>query len=263
MDLCLSLTELLLQSQKDKVFLFLDYDGTLAEFAPNPDVVLPDKELIQLLSMLRDHPKVDLAIVSGRRLGHIRNLVPVDGIWLAGSYGVELVDPQGNEIDRLNYNELRPRLEKVKPVWEKLVQNREDFYLEDKGWSIAIHANGENQDEVDFVVEKANTIDVPEGFILQGNDHFVELCPPEANKGDSLEYIFELINPEVHLPIFLGDDERDESAFETIRKSGGIGVLISEKEIDSHANCVLRDPKMVRNWLSDFLKFDFSDESQF
>lgn len=260
MDLCLSLTELLLQSQKDKVFLFLDYDGTLAEFAPNPDVVLPDKELIQLLSMLRDHPKVDLAIVSGRRLGHIRNLVPVDGIWLAGSYGVEMVDPQGNEIDRLIYNELRPRLEKVKPVWEKLVQNREDFYLEDKGWSIAIHANGENQDEVDFVVEKANTIDVPEGFILQGNDHFVELCPPEANKGDSLEYIFELINPEVHLPIFLGDDERDESAFETIRKSGGIGVLISEKEIDSHANCVLRDPKMVRNWLLDFLKDDFSEE---
>jgi len=253
MNLCLSLKELLKKSGRENVFLFLDYDGTLAEFAPNPDIVLPNDELIQLLTRFNAHPRVDLAVVSGRRLGHIRNLVPVAGIWLAGSYGVEMITPSGKEIDLLNYDELRPRLNKVKPIWEVLVQERDEFYLEDKGWSIAIHANGENQKEVDFVIEKANKINVPEGFILQGNDHFVELCPPEAEKGNSIRYILSQVNQEEKFPIFLGDDDRDESAFEAVAKLGGVGVLISEKPIESKATCYLKNPDMVRNWLADFL----------
>ena len=253
MNLCLPLKKLLETSGRENLFLFLDYDGTLAEFAPNPDIVLPDDELIQLLTRLKANPKVDLAVVSGRRLGHIRNLVPLEGIWLAGSYGVEIITPSGKEIDLLNYDELRPRLDKVKPIWEVLVQERDEFYLEDKGWSIAIHANGENQKEVDFVIEKANRIDVPAGFILQGNDHFVELCPPEAEKGNSIRYILNLVDQEDDFPVFLGDDDRDESAFEAVAKLGGVGVLISEKPIESKATCYLKNPNMVRSWLNDFL----------
>ena len=69
MNLCLPLKKLLETSGRENLFLFLDYDGTLAEFAPNPDIVLPDDELIQLLTRLKANPKVDLAVVSGRRLG--------------------------------------------------------------------------------------------------------------------------------------------------------------------------------------------------
>ncbi|MGZ3480633.1 MAG: hypothetical protein ACXU81_09805, partial [Myxococcaceae bacterium] len=32
--------------------LFLDYDGTLVEFAPTPELAVPDVELLQLLSAL-------------------------------------------------------------------------------------------------------------------------------------------------------------------------------------------------------------------
>jgi trehalose 6-phosphate phosphatase len=254
MNLCLPLKDLLDKSGHENVFLFLDYDGTLAEFAPNPDIVLPDDELIQLLTRLNAHPKVELAVVSGRRLGHIRNLVPVQDIWLAGSYGVEMITPDGNEIDLLSYDELRPRLEEVKPIWEVLVKGRDEFYLEDKGWSIAIHANGENKKEVDAVIEKANEIYVPEGFILQGNDHFVELCPPEAEKGNSIRHILSLVDQEDKTPIFLGDDDRDESAFEAVENLGGVGVLISDQPIESKATSYLKNPKMVRRWLAEFLE---------
>ena len=33
-----------------RLWLFLDYDGTLAEFAPTPEHILPDPALIKLLS---------------------------------------------------------------------------------------------------------------------------------------------------------------------------------------------------------------------
>ena len=253
MNLSLSLNELITRSKHDTVFLFLDYDGTLAEFAPNPDIVLPDKKLINLLLDLRNHPQVELAIVSGRRLGHIRNLVPLGGLWLAGSYGVELIDPQGNEINLLEYEKLRPKLENVKPDWESLVQDRNEFYLEDKGWSIAIHANGKDQNEVAFVIEQANKVKVPKGFILQGNDHFIELCPPEADKGKAIRYLMNANQKKDQVPIFLGDEERDESAFEAVKALGGTAILVAERPYASKADYYIPNPKMVRHWLKSFV----------
>jgi trehalose 6-phosphate phosphatase len=253
MKLCAPLRNLLLESGLDRVFLFLDYDGTLAEFAPNPDIVLPDEELISLLKQLSNHKKMDLVILSGRRLGHIRELVPLTGLWLAGSYGVEMITPEGKEINLLDFEILRPRLEKIKPYWQSLVAGRDDFYLEDKGWSIAIHANGKDSNEVDQIIKKAEMINIPNGFILQGNDHFIELCPPEADKGKAVRYILESVGYQDTLPFFIGDDDRDESAFEEIQKMGGIGIVVSTTSIPSKAKFFLKDPLMVRTWLEEFL----------
>ena len=82
--------ELIPQLKGKHVDLYLDYDGTLAPFAPTPDDVLPDESVIGLISQLADSPNVRVSIVSGRRLGHIRKLLPINGILLAGTYGVEL-----------------------------------------------------------------------------------------------------------------------------------------------------------------------------
>jgi trehalose 6-phosphate phosphatase len=65
--------------------LFLDYDGTLAELAPSPDHVTPDSEVIALVTELAEHPRIRLAVVSGRRLGHIEALLPISGAILAGT----------------------------------------------------------------------------------------------------------------------------------------------------------------------------------
>ena len=82
--------------------------GTLADFAPTPDDVIPDRELIELLEELSCHPKIDLAIVSGRRLAHIEKLVPISSFWLAGSYGLELRTPTGERLHRADHQKLLP-----------------------------------------------------------------------------------------------------------------------------------------------------------
>ena len=51
--------------QADYLWLFLDYDGTLADFAATPDVLIPDEELIGLIAQLAGKPDVRISIISG------------------------------------------------------------------------------------------------------------------------------------------------------------------------------------------------------
>ena len=80
-------------AQAERLWLFLDYDGTLADFAPTPEHVNPDPELVDLIERLARHPRFRVAVVSGRRLSHVQKLVPVPGVLLAGTYGIELQTP--------------------------------------------------------------------------------------------------------------------------------------------------------------------------
>ncbi len=248
------LSQLLNKFNKEKTFLFLDYDGTLAKFAPNPDVILPDDELIRLLNVVNQQKNIRLAIISGRKLGHIRALVPVPGVWLAGSYGIEMMDPNGNEVHSLEFDKLRPGLEDLKPYWQELIIGREGFYLEDKGLSLAIHANGLDKQEVDTILKKAKLIDVPQGFHLQDTHNFIEICPPTADKGLAVKFILDKEKFENALPIFLGDDPRDENAFKKVRELGGLGILVSERERETQATYYLEKPENVRNWLREIAK---------
>ena len=246
-----SLQQLMEIYQKERAFLFLDYDGTLARFAPNPDVVLPDSELIDILHEINKLDSIRLAIISGRRLGHIRSLVPIDGIWLAGSYGLEMIDSRGNEIHLLEFDNLRPGLEIIKPTWQALIDGREGFYLEDKGWSLAIHANGSDMQEVNLVLANAGIIDIPDGFHMKSTHNFIEICPPKADKGVAVEFILNTEKFNDALPIFIGDDPRDEDAFAVVQSIGGVGIVVTEKDRETKATYALKRPEQVRKWMKE------------
>jgi trehalose 6-phosphate phosphatase len=180
--------------------------------------------------------------------------VPISGIWLAGSYGLEMIDPQGNEIHLLEFDALRPSLEIIKPVWQELIKGKRGFYLEDKGWSLAIHANGSDRQEVGTILEEARLIEIPQGFHLQNTDNFIEICPPAADKGLAIEFILKEEKFENALPIFLGDDPRDESAFRKVRSMGGVGILVSENGRETQAIYYLENPEEVRIWLREIVR---------
>ena len=57
------------------LWLFLDYDGTLANFAATPAQIEPDLRITQLLERLSRDARKRLAIISGRKLDDIRALL--------------------------------------------------------------------------------------------------------------------------------------------------------------------------------------------
>jgi trehalose-phosphatase len=238
-------------------WLFLDYDGTLAEFAPTPDDVYPDQELIDLITQITQQPALKSAIISGRRLEHIQTLIPVKGIWLAGTYGIELQSPEGELIHRLPYEQIRPILETIKPVWENIIGQQDGFYLEDKGWSLAIHAKDAPKLEAQKLLSnaRARAANVTEQspFRLLGGDRFLEIAPKKANKANTVEYLLAENNDHDIYSIYIGDDDKDEEAFQAIKEHAGTAILVSMEARKTLADFRLRNPQSVRQWLGELL----------
>jgi trehalose-phosphatase len=241
-----------------KLYLFLDYDGTLASFAPTPDDVLPDPELIALLEKLKNHPQIHIAVISGRRLSHVQALVPIPGIILAGTYGIELLTADGTKIDRVEYETIRPALDDLKPRFVELIGTRRGFYLEDKGWSLALHAKNANRSTADRTINQAHKLIRQAAkpthlFRVLGGHKFLEVAPRLAHKGLTVKHLLSKYSLDGALPIYLGDDDKDEEAFEVIQKKGGIGIKVDPQIKKTIAKFRLDSPYDARQLLASLL----------
>lgn len=251
-----SLYQFLGQSQR--LWLFLDYDGTLAEFAPTPEHVNPNPGIAELVENLASDSCIRVAIISGRRLSHVERLVPVKDAFLAGTYGIELRIPGGKRVDRLDYATVRPTLTELKPHWAKLIDGREGFFLEDKGWSLAIHGRFAAEEEAVAVMSQARKLvdqtasSAPLGlFQLLDGHKFLEIGPQLAHKGETVRYL--LLNhlwPKAQL-LYLGDDDKDEVAFKTIHLHGGKAIVVASQPRETVADGRLDSPQAARNWLAE------------
>lgn len=237
----------------DRAWLFLDYDGTLAEFAPTPDHVLPDEEVIDLLERLTDHPVIRVSVISGRRLSHVRELIPVEGILLAGTYGAEIATQEGRLIHQVEHGAIRPILEELKPLWQELIAGREGFFLEDKGWALALHAKDAEAVASEQVLAEARHLAEERAsedlFRMLGGHRFLEIGPKLANKGRTVSYLLEQYELPGALLIYIGDDDKDEEAFDVIQSRGGICIKVATMPVETRADYLLDSPRAVRDWL--------------
>lgn len=239
------------------LLLFLDYDGTLADFAPTPDDILPDPEIINLVQRLVHRPATRVAVVSGRRLSHIQALLPVDGLVQAGTYGIELYVPGEGRSSAIEYAQIRPVLDKVKPVWQALLAGRQGFYLEDKGWALALHARFANDEEAAAVLAAARA-QLPagagfDGFRVLGGHKFLEVGPRAGNKGRTVAHLMERFRSPGMLPVYVGDDDKDEEAFDVVSAHGGAAVVVAAQPRPTQAQYRLESPQEALRWLASLI----------
>ena len=242
------------------LWFFLDYDGTLADFSALPDLVEVLPELVNLIRDLSARPRFKITVISGRKLQLVRKLVPVASLTLAGVYGVEIQLPSGEVVYREKYERIRPFLDRLKPHWEELISGEAGFYLEDKDWSLALHAGrveAELSREILTAARRAAEERQPgELFRWFEDDHFLEIAPLHAHKGKAVRYILS------HFPfpgsrlVYIGDDDKDEEAFETVHSFKGMNILVTTREQPVHyatPDFVLASPRQVRRWLRGLL----------
>ncbi|MCJ7434644.1 MAG: trehalose-phosphatase [Anaerolineales bacterium] len=243
------------------LWLFLDYDGTLVDFVSSPDVITPNPKVAHVLDQLARQPQMRVTIISGRKLHDIRLLLPVTGIFLAGTYGIEMLTSSGETINRVDYDDIRPTLESLKPQWERIIVGRKGFFLEDKGWTLALHARFADDSDAEEVLAAAQlTIDQQKLtglFRVLGGHKFLEIAPILANKKEAVDYLLRQFPFPGAKCIYIGDDDKDEEAFAAIHAQNGAAIKVSQPSqvsLSTEADYFLESPKDAIRWLENLIR---------
>ncbi len=235
-----------------RLWLFLDYDGTLVPIALTPDQAIPDPDLLRLLTDLANAQHLRVAILSGRPLASLQALLPVPGLILAGLYGIEIQMPDRTVLRRADVANFAETVARIKAAWTRLVGSRAGFLVEDKGLAVALHARHASPTDADDVLSRAEALVGPlprEQFRVLGGDRFLEVAPSAAHKGRSVEWLLEHGNFPDALPVYLGDDDKDEEAFVIVRERGGIPIIVGSREPTTNALIRLPSPRQARELL--------------
>ncbi|HEY3699139.1 MAG TPA: trehalose-phosphatase [Spongiibacteraceae bacterium] len=224
--------------------LFLDVDGTLLEFAPTPDAVIVPEGLVDLLTRLRTRLNGALALVSGRRIEALDQLLAPLQLPAAGLHGLERRDALGHEyrapIDTA-------ALDAMRAAAYRLAETLPSVLLEDKHFSIAFHFRAAKLQQP-ALRSGVEAIARQTGFSLQAGVDVYELKPPGTNKGGALAAFMRDSGFKGRLPIYIGDDLTDEHALAAAQQFAGMGIHVGSL-MPSAAHFGLPGPGAVLHWL--------------
>jgi trehalose 6-phosphate phosphatase len=225
--------------------LFLDLDGTLIEFADAPDLVEPAPGLIALLSRLLVRQAGAVAIVSGRPIREVDQLVGGIVPAVAGLHGAERRDSRGTYVQRAE----RPAgLEAARSYISAFVKHTEGTLLEDKGSALALHyRRNPAAAQLCFSAASQAAALAPQLSIHLGH-YVVELRSASISKDKAIAAFMQEHPFLGRIPVFVGDDVTDEDGFRFVRGGNGIGVLAGPVK-DTLANARLDTVEEVHAWL--------------
>lgn len=244
------------------IYLFLDFDGTLAPIADRPESARMRTGTRRLLARLASLPGCKVAIVSGRSIANLKKKVRVAGVVYVGNHGFEIDGP------KLKFRcpipaRYRSALDKIKAALSGELSGVGGFFIEDKGYSLAIHyrlAARKDIPRVKSAVYGALVLYEVRKMarVVQGK-MVLEIRPPvEWDKGRAVMWLLARQKFALRggwrriLPVYLGDDTTDEDAFRAL-KGRGYSILVGSPK-RSAAGYYLRDPDEVAALLKAVLR---------
>jgi trehalose 6-phosphate synthase/phosphatase len=210
--------------ESQRVALFLDFDGTLAEIAEHPSQVRLGASMREALLACQRRADTELAVVSGRSLADLRKLLDLPDLVLVGNHGLEI---EGPGVERFRHPDLphfAARTEELAAALESLAGD--GVWVEKKGASLALHYRGLSPRLHESVAERARAIVRQAGFQPRDAICAVEARPPTAwDKGHAVLHVLRARHgpawSEEVRALYAGDDETDEDAFRALQ---GLGV---------------------------------------
>jgi trehalose 6-phosphate phosphatase len=235
--------------------LFLDYDGTLTPIVSRPEQAIMDEAMRSVLRHLA--AVCTVSVVSGRDRRDVRNLVGLDDIVYAGSHGFDIRGPEGLEIGHEVGKSWIPQLDKAEQRVRAAIEGINGAQVERKRYTVAVHyRNAADADvpRIDRAVEQA--VRAGEGLRRGSGKKVFEILPDlDWDKGRAVLWLIDALglDPQVVVPIYVGDDVTDEDAFKALR-GRGVGVVVDLRDRRSAADYRLEDVEAVRRflqWLAD------------
>lgn len=160
-----------------KLSLILDYDGTLAPLTSHPNLAFMSEETKRVLDRLSNMPDVNIAIISGRSLENVSNMVNLDRVTYAGSHGLEILHPDGTKfihpVPTQNAEKLRELM--------RLLQDEvchDGAWVENKGVLLTFHYREAAPHKREQIKKRASEIFKKAGFEPHKAHMAIEAKPP-------------------------------------------------------------------------------------
>ncbi len=238
---------------KEKVFLCLDYDGTMTPIVQRPEDAQLHPDMRMLLQNAACCKRFQIAIVSGRALSDLQHRVGMGQLDYVGNHGLEIAGP-GLHYCPLVMEDLQKAIQRCKARLESTFLSIPGCQIEDKKLTLSLHYRRvapEHKNEFQarlkiFLNEIPDTLQVMDGHCV------VDIRPNiHWHKGKACLWLREARGLDDALTIYIGDDRTDEDAFQMLLD--GITVKVGASEV-SAAHYFLADPNEVK-WFLDWLVF--------
>ena len=234
--------------------VFLDYDGVLSPIVAHPDLAVLSAEGRATLDALAATTTV--AIVSGRDADDVIGKVGLEGLYYAGSHGLDIRTPAGDPAggDLARFDAFLPELESAEGELRATLADVPGSNVERKRFAIAVHYRQVPEEHHATVAEAVEQIAPGHPTLrVAGGKMIFELRPDiQWDKGTALNWLIAELGvdvPEV-LPVYIGDDVTDEDAFRELEQRG-LGIVVGREERPTRAHYVLDDTDEVRRFLDE------------
>jgi trehalose 6-phosphate phosphatase len=197
------------------LFLFLDFDGTLAPIVEDPDRAQMPAGTRNLLSALAGKESLTLGIISGRSLPDLQERVGLKDVIYAGNHGLEISGPCLNLVDPTATMQIEPLRELARELRDRLA-HIPGVLVENKVLTASVHfrkapaiCREEIRRTADAAVDSTGDL-----FCVTRGLEVFEIKPRvNWNKGSAVRWIEETLAKGPALTVFIGDDITDEDAF--------------------------------------------------
>lgn len=200
--------------QGKRLVLAFDYDGTLVPFATHPNLAQLDPQVREILARLAALPRVTVAIISGRGLDDVMNMVDLPALSYGGSTGLELAVKGWRHIPGEAVAS-RPLVNSLRAAFDSRLAAYAGAWVEEKPFGFTIHYRLVAPAQVErlraealaFLSPYAASVAVLEGPLA------LEVMPAIArNKGTALRAIVAYANEAPTTVLFAGDSANDAPA---------------------------------------------------
>ncbi len=223
----------------ERAAFLLDFDGTLVDIAPAPELVRVQDGLSDTLRRLRALCGDALAVVTGRPIAQIDEFLPGVPYAVAGEHGIAMRRNPDAEL-------VRVPVPPVPAAWleaaEALVAAHPGARVERKATGFVLHYRAAPEAE-GALHEAAERMAEGSGgaFHVQAAKMAWEIRPHGTDKGSAVHALMQQKPFLGRLPVFIGDDVTDEDGIRAAIALGGTGYRIPA-DFD--------EPESVRRWLT-------------
>lgn len=201
------------RQERSRSGIFLDFDGTISEIAPEPaGARLHPRARQVLLSLASLHP---LCVVSGRRVRDLVERVGLPHTHYVGVHGMEWWE-EGREVPDPEVLPYRAVLEQARLDLESRMVGLPGLMLEDKAFSLTVHYRLDPEAEEE-ALRIAGEVAARHGLAVVEGRMAVELRPPvEVDKGTVVARL--CVGWGLKRALYAGDDFTDLDAFRGLRR---------------------------------------------